>query len=397
VARSRAHRLFLAAAGASSLGDGLLVTALPLLAREATNQPLRLAAITGAARIPWLFGIVLGALADRRDARLTMVFADGFRAIVLVVAAIYLVVNDGRLPLVLLGVVSALLGVGSILFYSASQRVLPRLVADSELESANGSLQTVTISGEYFVGPALGTSLLGSGLTPLLGDAASFIASAALLAQTPPVPPSPTNERMWTSVAVGLAWFRGSVVLQRLTAYIALATALYTAVLATEVVLVRDTLGLSNRWFGLFAVTLSAGALVGSFVAARIIRVFGEATLFLTFSVSALLFLACVGNRSAAIVYPLLFVQQGATVVGLVAMTSIQQRIVPDPLRGRVLAFTRSVVNVMQAGGALLGGWLAQYFSTDHVFAVVGLATLLVTAVVFVHLGRLLRAGNHRR
>ena len=65
----------------SSLGDGVMYAALPLLALTLTRDPMVLAVVTATGTLPWLlFGVLGGALADRWDRRHTMWVADAARA-----------------------------------------------------------------------------------------------------------------------------------------------------------------------------------------------------------------------------------------------------------------------------------------------------------------------------
>ena len=58
----------------SSSGDGMFLTAFPLLALTVTTNPLLIAGVTVASRLPWLFfSMVSGAIADRMDRRSLMV------------------------------------------------------------------------------------------------------------------------------------------------------------------------------------------------------------------------------------------------------------------------------------------------------------------------------------
>ena len=61
----RFRRLWTASA-VSNLGDGLRVTALPLLAASLTRDASAIAAVTAVVWLPWLvFGIIGGTIVDR--------------------------------------------------------------------------------------------------------------------------------------------------------------------------------------------------------------------------------------------------------------------------------------------------------------------------------------------
>lgn len=73
----KAFRRVWLASGVSSFGDGVYLTALPLLAASLTRDPVLLSAVSAAALLPWLlFGLIGGALVDRWDRRRTMWVTD---------------------------------------------------------------------------------------------------------------------------------------------------------------------------------------------------------------------------------------------------------------------------------------------------------------------------------
>ena len=151
--------------------------------------------------------------------------------------------------------------------------------------------------------------------------------------------------------------------------------------MATEVVLIQDTLMMSKVWFGVFTAVMAAGSVVGGIVATRLINAFGSSTYPLGIVLCGLSYLACFGSRSWVVVFVAMFVQQAATMVGLVASLGIRQRIIPSDLRGRVISLTRAIAFTIQLFGALIGGLVAKQFGTDPIFAICG-AGLVLTGVV---------------
>jgi MFS family permease len=89
----RYHKLWTASA-IPTLGDGVFVTALPLLAAALSRDPLRVSLITFSGWPPWLlFGLVAGALVDRLDRRRLMWTVDAARSTI--VAALGVAVLAG--------------------------------------------------------------------------------------------------------------------------------------------------------------------------------------------------------------------------------------------------------------------------------------------------------------
>ena len=100
----------LVASVVSNLGDGIVRTAIPLLAITLTRDPLLVGALTALSFLPWLlFAIPSGALVDRMDRRRAMSSANLVRAgvVTMLVAAIAI----DQVSLVLLYVVTFVLGV----------------------------------------------------------------------------------------------------------------------------------------------------------------------------------------------------------------------------------------------------------------------------------------------
>ena len=377
----RKYERFWVAVAASSLGDGLLVTGLPLLARETSKNPFVVASVFAASRVPFIFGLVIGAFVDRRDARKVLIGSDLVRAVLLSLVGAFLLLSSKTLPIWVLLLLSVVLSTGSAIFFSATQRVVPHLVKSEDFDHANSQIQTTIISGEQFIGPPLGAIFLTGGKIPVIGDAFSFAASAAILSRLEPIPPAPSTSSLVADIRIGWAWFRNSEPIQTMTAITTVLTTLTGAVLATEVVLIQDTLHLSKAWFGAFTAVMAAGSVVGGLVTTRFIKACGSSTYPLAIVLNGLSYLACFGSRSWLVVFAAMFVQQALTMIGLVASLGIRQRMIPSDLRGRVISLTRAIAFTMQLFGALIGGLVAKRFGTDSIFGVCG-GLLVITGVV---------------
>ena len=104
----------------SSTGDGMFITALPLLAALLTKDPVLIAGVTIAQRLPWLvFSLFTGAIADRMDRRRLMIGADLARFVV--VGLLGLAIVFGTVDVWMLCVCAFLLGIGETLHVNAGQ------------------------------------------------------------------------------------------------------------------------------------------------------------------------------------------------------------------------------------------------------------------------------------
>jgi hypothetical protein len=177
------HRLWSAAA-ISTLGDGIFLAALPLLAATLSRDPLRVSLVAFAGWLPWLlFGLLSGALVDRWDRRRMMWTVDAVRFVV--VGALGVAVLAGWATIPLLAVVGFLLGVGQTLFDNPAQSLIPTLVSrdTQRLERANSQLYGAQTVSQNFAGPPAGGALFAlAASVPFLTDAVSFAASSTLIA-----------------------------------------------------------------------------------------------------------------------------------------------------------------------------------------------------------------------
>jgi MFS family permease len=178
--RHRDFALLWVAGLISVAGDFALMIALTLHAYALTGSAIATGGVFIATLIPSvLLGSIAGVFVDRWDRKRTMVTADLARAALLLPL---LAVGSPDLLWLLYGVRTAT-GIVGLFFDPAESALLPRLVGEEHLVSAN-ALNALNNNLGRLVGPALGGVLYASGGLELVivVDAASFVASAALIA-----------------------------------------------------------------------------------------------------------------------------------------------------------------------------------------------------------------------
>src|SRR5207237_6562874 len=159
------YRRLWAAAGVSTLGDGVREAALPLLAASLTHDPGAVAAVTFAGRLPWLlFSLVSGAVVDRVDRKRVMWMVDAGRALTVTALAAAVLLEATSIPLLV--IVAFVLGTGETLFDNAAHALMPSVVSRDRLEEANSRLYAIQISSQEFVGPPVGSFLFGAVAVP---------------------------------------------------------------------------------------------------------------------------------------------------------------------------------------------------------------------------------------
>src|SRR5919107_1930460 len=145
-----------ASSAVSNLGDGLRVTALPLLAASLTRDPTAIAAVTAVVWLPWLvFGIVGGTIVDRMP-RIGLIVAVQLGRM-LVIAALGAMVWLDQASMPIIYVVAFAIGIGEVLADTTMQTLIPAVVPDAELETANGQLYAAQAGANDFSGPPVGS------------------------------------------------------------------------------------------------------------------------------------------------------------------------------------------------------------------------------------------------
>ncbi|MBA3367576.1 MAG: MFS transporter [Geodermatophilaceae bacterium] len=382
----------------SNLGDGVVRTAIPLLAITLTRDPLLVGALTALSFLPWLlFAIPSGALVDRMDRRRAMSSANLVRAgvVTMLVAAIAI----DQVSLVLLYVVTFVLGVAETVYDSASRAMLPQVVRRDQLDRANGPLSSAEVVIQAFLAAPAGSLLFAwLVIAPFVSAAvAHLLAALLILSIVGNLRPLRDGRAQTGSTTIradireGLRWLRGHQLLRGLAVIVGLVAAAETMADSLLVLYVVDTLGLPESAFGVFLVSFGVGGLLGGLAAARIAAKLGRIpTLVLSTGVTGG---AAIGIGLTSNVWV------GAALFGSVALSvsvfnvlsiSLRQALIPEQLFGRVQGAYRTLVWGLIPIGALLGGVVARLTSVPTTFVISGV-TQVVLAIL---LWRLLR--RHR-
>jgi hypothetical protein len=170
----------------SLFGDFFSYIAMAWLVLQLTGSSLALGTVLVVQALPRaVLMVVGGAFADRLSQRLTMLGSMGLRAVV--VAPLAVLVLTGRVQMWEVYAVAAVFGIVDAFFMPARISILPKVVADHELEPGNAALN-VTSQASVIVGPVLGgliVASLGTGWA-FAGDAACFAIGFLFILWLPP-------------------------------------------------------------------------------------------------------------------------------------------------------------------------------------------------------------------
>jgi MFS family permease len=385
----RNFRLLWAATALSNLGDGLRLVALPLLATSVTSDPLLIAGVVVAQRLPWLFFILPGgAWADRFDRRLLRMRLDIARAAVM--ALLVGAIATDQASIVVIYLVAALLASAEAVVDSSSMAMVPATVEGRDLERAIGRLGSTELAMNDLVGPPLGGLLFGLAIAAPFGiDAATFGAAALVMgfmsgSYRPAAAATATGGQpsMRASLGEGVRWLWNQRLLRALAI---ISTALGTASFigsAVFVIFATETLGLSELGYGILLVPGALGGIAGSLVAPRFRGFPLRRTLPISVVASGAATWLMAVTSSPVLVGVLSAVSLGAVMVWNVLTLALRQRLIPDEMLGRVGASYRFLVYLGMPFGALAGGLLASEFGIRSAIFVSGSLLVLVGATL---------------
>jgi MFS family permease len=382
----RDFRIIAFGEGASSVGDAVTFTALPLLVLALTGSGTVMGIVAALQTLPDLvIGLPAGALADRWDRRRMMVAADFGRAAL--TALIPLAAMTGAPVIAVVLLVVAPINVLRVVFMAAWTGAIPQLVGRRLIGPASSYMEAIFAIG-FIVGPGVAGLLVARIGAPatLAIDAASFVVSAAalFLVRTPlrgERPAGPEDQHLVADIREGLRFVRDHGLLRAALTYWGATGVLTAGLIPALTFLIEAERRQGPDAFGLVISAYSLGTLVGALVAARLSRgplgpllvggglVIGALVVGMTFAVpveavAGLGFVAGVANTQL-----------------LVAYVTIRASSTPDELLGRIGATTRMVSVGLQPLGAAVAGVLLDLVGAAATLRAMGVG-LLAAALV---------------
>jgi MFS family permease len=374
----------------SFVGDGITTTVLVLLAAQ-QDGPSGVGLLLLANALPRLGGPLAGVLADRIQTRRLMMSCELAGALVIGLIAVTLP------PLPVLVALVAAAGVLATIRSPAGRSLVPVLVDPADRAPAN-ALFGLAHTLQLAVGPGLGGLLAtgpGGTHTALAVDAATFVASALLLARLPALAPARDPAAVtgvWAEAAAGLRYVATHRQVRVLVLTLFLVVAFAGVDNVALVFLTSDQLDAGPAGYGLAASAFGAGMLLASVACTRLAR--GRSPV-------ALLVAAIAATGAGTILTglaPVLAVVVAAQVIAgagnaveNIGYDTVVQNLVPRPVLGRVFG---TVGTAAQLGAGLAytaGGLLVHLIGARAAFVLAGAGTLAVLLV----LGPALRRHRH--
>lgn len=358
--RQRFALLWLAAT-AGYFAGWMMKLALPIVAARMTASPLLVSGVTFALTVSWLlFGLQAGALVDHMDRRKLLLVAVVGRLFALGLLAFAVVFRAVSLPL--LYAVAFILGSAEPLSDTAAAALVPVLAPPDRLEWANsrliGAQQVIEV-----IAPPIGgaVTVVGLALAVGLGSAGYIAALVALLLLRGAFRPArarAARRHLAADIVEGVRFLWQQPVLRAVSLMAAVINACWTAWLAVLVLYALDPgpLRLTAFQYGLLLTGSGIGGMIGALLALPVQRWLGRRWLIgLNILGNALLFVAPALTANAWLIGAAIIVGGiGGPMWGIEA-ASLQQRLAPPGLQGRVAAAYRFLGLGAEAIGPVIG------------------------------------------
>jgi NRE family putative nickel resistance protein-like MFS transporter len=379
----------------SGLGEAVGQVALPLLVYDMTSSAALMSVIFVLQMLPRaILSPFAGVLADNLDRRTIMLAANAVRCSSIVFVPF--VETPAQL-----GVIAVLLGLGQTFAMPATLAVLPTIVEPGALVPSLSFMQ-VTSAITRIVGPALGAAIVGvAGPRPPFWLQAVCYAAALFWNWRLTLPASDqglhnplgailrnsTREMrqgfhtIWTTPIV-----RGVCITEGLWSLI------FGVLSITMVVYFEETLDLGDRadfLYGLLAVSMSCGAVVGALTASRLERRISRANMLFAGYLGPLIMIPAVLQPPVPVLYVLAFAFGLTDAWAVISMEAYMAEWTANEVRGRVYAIWGAVIAASALVSFAVVGWVTDLLGPPVTVAVAGLVVGLGGPVALVVTGAL--------
>jgi MFS family permease len=380
----RNFRLFLFGQGISLIGTWMQAVALGWLVLEITNSPFAVG-LTQAFRSlgVLLFTVYAGVIVDRVDKRRLIVWTQALQ--MLEALALAALVWTGRVTTSQVMLLALLFGIVNAFDIPARQAFIAGLVDRADLMNAI-ALNSSMFNAARIVGPAVAGVLIGAagvGMCFFLNGVSYLAVIAGLLAmRLPPFVTRSVPTSAWEGVRQAVAFIRGDTRVWVLVALVAVFSVLGFPFIVLMPVVARDVLHTDARGYGLLMAAVGIGAMLGALaLAVRGPRVRKGAVLLEGGAAFGALLVLFAAVRTVGVALALLALAGCAMIVTTALANTMLQTLVPDELRGRVMAFYAFVFVGMAPLGAFQAGLVAEHTGAPFAVALGGAGCLIAVGL----------------
>ena len=382
----RNFRLFWIGQTVSLIGTWMQQVGQGWLALQLSNSALIVGLVSAAGTLPvLLFSLYAGVLVDRRDKLRLVMIAQVLLS--LEAGVLWWAVWSGRITIPLLIGLAAINGLISAFEIPARQSLIVELVGREDIVDAV-ALNSGGFNLARIIGPSIAAAVIaGAGLSWCFGiNALSYIAVIGCLAaiHLPKFIPSERTANALGQFKEGIAYMRSRREVTGLMGVIAVYSIFGFQYLTLMPVIARDVLHTGAGGYGLLVTFVGIGAVCGALTLAALGNRVRRGRLFTisAFSFASLLVLFSFVNVRPVAAGVLLFLGLTMLINGALA-NGILQSVVPDELRGRVMAAYVFVYVGFTPIGSLIAGLVAHATGVQWAIGTGGFVMLLYAAWAF--------------
>ena len=376
----RNFRIFWFGQTLSLIGTWMQTMAVGWLAFEVSNSPFLVGLVASAASWPIVgFSLFAGVVVDRRN-KLELVRAA--QALLLAQAlTLWWFTWSGRITIMWLIVLSFINGLVSSLEIPARQSLMVELVGRDDLREAI-ALNSSGFNLARIFGPAIGAVAMARlGISWCFAlNALSYVTVLVSLfsIRLPAWDPVRVTASSFAGALEGVRYIRDTRVVYAMMKIVTVYSVLGIPYLTLMPVVARDRLHLGAGGYGLLLACVGVGGFGGALWLAAVggDRRRGRVWELATFAYSSLLVLFAF-IRTPMLAYPTLLATGCVMIVSGSMANAILQSVVPDALRGRLMAaYSLVVVGLASSVGSFLGGTIAEHLGVA--WAIGGTAAIIL-------------------
>jgi MFS family permease len=389
--KNRNFALLWAANTQSRVGDFVYEIALAWWVLQETGSPEIMGLVLVVSIAPSILFLVLGgAIVDRMPRLLMMMFSDAGCGLVALTVAI--LGWSGGLELWHIFGAALFFGLATAFFEPAYAAIIPQVVAEDDLGSAN-ALTSISVSLGRVLGPALGAGLIAVfGIeTAFAVNGVSFLLSALivspLLRAGIPAPQAGENTNLLADIREGFSvvalvpWLWISILVFALTN-----VTLAGPYSVSMPFLVGDEMQGGVDRLGLIYAFFPLGYLLAAIWLGRYTRLPRRGLLIQGGLVLGAVMLMLFGfNLPLWMLLLAALVNGFALQAGQLAWTHLLQEKIPNEQLGRVSSIDQTGSFILMPVGLIVAGWATMYFGPAMVFIIGGLLSALMGLAALMH------------
>jgi MFS family permease len=380
----RNFRLFFFGQGISLIGTWMQSVALGWLVLELTNSAFAVGLNQALRSLGVLvFTLYAGVVVDRVDKRRLIVWTQVLQMLEALALALLVWTKTATTWQVM--ALAVLFGIVTAFDIPARQALLVDLVGRDNLMNAI-ALNSSMFNAARIVGPAVAGVLIGAtdvGMCFLLNGLSYLAVLAALFAiRLPSFVPRPLQYSAWVGFRQAVAFIRSDPRVSTIVILVAVFSVFGFGFLVLMPVVARDVVHTDARGYGVLMAAVGMGAMLGALALALAGRRVQQGRALLQSGAAfAALLVGFAVTRSFGLALLLLALVGCAMIITTALANTILQTLVPDALRGRVMAFYAFVFVGMAPLGAFQAGLVAEHRGAPIAIALGGVVCLVAMGV----------------